>query len=469
MPIDQSDPRMCGLAWAAKAIASGVFITGREPWDVVRQSCNWMIATDAEIRAVIEGRGHLHLAERLQIDVDEDRRAVTLTLDDELRGAARHFDGQGCVIVPDAGSGVEFAPTPVKPEVPDPKSTPWPRGDRLDDPPASTGTDLDRVDAALDLLFENPRQHTNAALVVHRGALVRERYREPFDRESRFESWSMGKSIAASLAGILIRRGLVDLDAPLPFEEWQSPADARSQIRTRHLLRMSSGLEFTGSQGMDEDPLVKTQDGKFLDHIYVYAGAVDAFDFSARKPAEFPPDALGRYRNCDPLLLTRLVRDTVRGEGQDFLTWPQRNLFDPLGMAGMVLETDPWGNFLISGHDYGRPRDWARLGLLYLQRGAWGGEQILPDSFVEFVQTPAPAFEEPCYGGFFWLNRSRAVPTLPEDAYWMAGAGGQRVVIVPSLDLVIVRMGHLAGALGGWEDTLTRACGLLVEAVRGES
>jgi CubicO group peptidase (beta-lactamase class C family) len=466
MAIDQSDPRMCGLAWAAKVIGSGVFITGREPWDVVRQSCNWMIATDAEIRAVIEGRGHLDLGERLVIDVDAGRRAVTLTLDGEISAAARHFGGQGCIIVPDAGSGVQFAPTPVKPDVPDPEATAWPRGDALADDPAATGIDLGRVDAALDLMFENARQHTNAMLVVHKGVLVRERYREPFDRSSRFESWSMGKSIAASLAGILLRRELIDLEAPLPFEEWSSPGDARARIRTRDLLHMSSGLEFTGSQGMDEDPLVKTRDGRFLDHIYVYAGAVDAFDFSARKPAEFRPDTVGRYRNCDPLLLTRLVRDSVRARGEDFLTWPQRNLFDPLGMAGMVLETDPWGGFLISGHDYGRPRDWARLGVLYLQRGAWGGEQILPESFVEFVQTPAPAFEEPCYGGFFWLNRSRRMPTLPEDAYWMAGAGGQRVVIVPGLDLVIVRMGHLAGALAGWEQTLDRASALLVEAAQ---
>ena len=148
----------------------------------------------------------------------------------------------------------------------------------------------------------------------------------------------------------------------------------------------------------------------------------------------------------------------------EFLSWPQRNLFDPLGMAGMILETDPFGGFLISGHDYGRPRDWARLGLLYLQCGAWEGRQLLPESFVEFVQTPAPAFDGPYYGGFFWLNRARDLPTLPEDAYWMAGAGGQRVVIVPSLDLVIVRMGHINGEIAGRAQTMDRATALLAEA-----
>jgi CubicO group peptidase (beta-lactamase class C family) len=469
MAIDQSDLRRCGLAWGTKVICSGVFITGRDPWDVVRQSCNFMIATEEEIQALVEKGRRLNLEERLAIDIDLDRNAVTLTLDDVVQTSARHFEGQGCVIVPDSRSGVEFAPTPVKPEVLDAGSTAWPLGDVLAEDSGRSGIDLAKVDAAVDLMFENSRQYTNAFVVVHRGVLVRERYAEPFGRETRFESWSMGKSVAASLAGLLVRDGLLDLEAPLPFKEWQSPNDPRAAIRAEDLLHMSSGLEFTGSQGPNENPLAKSQEGKLFDHLYVYAGAIDAFGFCTHKPAEYPPNRVGRYRNCDPLLLTRLVRDTVRARGESFLTWPQRNLFDPLGIAGIVLETDPYGNFLITGHDYGRARDWARLGLLYLQKGAWGRKQLLPESFVEFVQTPAPAFETPEYGGFFWLNRARTLATLPEDAYWMAGAGGQRVVIVPSLDLVIVRMGHLNGEIAGWAETMDRANALLVEAVTGAS
>jgi CubicO group peptidase (beta-lactamase class C family) len=463
--IDPFDARRCGLSWAAKIIGSGVFVTGRDPWDVVHQSCNWAIATDEEIQALIEGRERLNLSERLRIDVDRNDRIVEVTLDEEFTGTSRFCEGQGCVIVPDRTAELRFTPTPIKPDVPPPESTPWPSGD-LDADRGETGIDRRKVEAAIDLMFENPRQYTNAMLVVHQGVIVGERYHEPFDRDSRFESWSMGKSIAASLLALLLREGLADLDAPLPFEEWRGSEDPRQRIRVRDLLRMSSGLQFTGSHGRDENPLVKTIDGRFLDHIYVYAGGADAYAFSAAKPAEFPPNTVGRYRNCDPLLVTRLVCDTVRANGQEPLSWPQRNLFDPLGMAGMVLETDPWGGFLISGHDYGRPRDWARLGLLYLQRGAWGGRQIIPESFVEFVQTPAPAFDGPYYGAFFWLNGAGDLPTLPGDAFWMAGAGGQRVIIVPSLDLVIVRMGHINGEIAGRAGTMDRSIGLVVEALR---
>ena len=465
--IDPSDEQQCGLAWAAKIVASGVFITGRDPWDVVTQSCNWALATDEEIRVVLEGRGRLDLSERLRIEVNPTEGVVELILDGTLTGTARYCAGQGCVVVPDRRTGVRFTPVSVKPDVPPPEGTSWPMGERIVRDPEDTGIDLRAVGEALDLVFENPRQHTNAFLVLHRGVIVAEQYREPFDRNTRFESWSMGKSIAASLVGVLLREGRIDLDAPLPFEEWRGAGNPHGRIRTRDLLHMSSGLEFTGPDGADEGSLAKTREGKFLDHLYVYAGGIDAFAFSARKPAEFPPGTVGRYRNCDPLLATRLVRDTVQEGGEEFLSWPQRNLFDPLGITGVVLETDPWGNFLITGHDYGRPRDWARLGLLYLQGGAWGDRQILPERFVEFVRTPAPAFDEPVYGGLFWLNRARALPTLPDDAYWMGGAGGQRVIVVPSLELVIVRMGHLRGELAGRAETMDRANALLVRAVRG--
>jgi CubicO group peptidase (beta-lactamase class C family) len=99
---------------------------------------------------------------------------------------------------------------------------------------------------------------------------------------------------------------------------------------------------------------------------------------------------------------------------------------------------------VISGYDYGTPRNWARLGLLYLNDGVSDGERILPEGWSEFVGTPAPAWREPVYGGGFWLNRVGTFD-LPADAYYMAGAGSQYVIVVPSLDLVVVRMGHLLG------------------------
>ena len=153
----------------------------------------------------------------------------------------------------------------------------------------------------------------------------------------------------------------------------------------------------------------------------------------------------------------------MRKRGEEYLTWPQRALFDRIGIRRQVLETDPYGNFLLSGYDYGTARNWARLGLLYLNDGVWMGQRILPEGFVTFVSTPAPAWADSSYGGMVWVNARGQWP-LPRDAFAFRGAGGQDTYMVPSRDLVIVRMGHFPGSQQGTAD-LQRAQAILMEAI----
>jgi CubicO group peptidase (beta-lactamase class C family) len=221
------------------------------------------------------------------------------------------------------------------------------------------------------------------------------------------------------------------------------------------LMRMSSGLRF--SRGSPEDL------PGFHDHDLGYAGAIDAFEFSITRPLQFEPNTFGRYRNCDPLTLGYIIRETVRKRGEEYLTYPRRALFDKLGMRQQVLETDPYGNFLLTGYDYGTARNWARLGMLYLQDGVWMGERLLPEGFVRFVSTPAPAWKQPVYGGMVWVNADSSW-SLPRSAFAFRGAGEQDVFIVPSHDMVIVRMGHFPGARWGGQD-VQRANALLMQAV----
>jgi CubicO group peptidase (beta-lactamase class C family) len=266
----------------------------------------------------------------------------------------------------------------------------------------------------------------------------------------------MGKSIAGTLIGRLVHDGEFTLDSPAPVPEWhRTPDDARAKIRIMDLMRMSSGLRF--SRGSPEDL------PGYHDHDLPYTGAIDAAQFVITRPLQFEPNTFGRYRNSDPLTLDYIVRETVRRRGEDYLTYPQRALFDKLGMRGQVLETDPYGNFLITGFDYGTARNWARLGLLYLNDGVWLGERLLPEGFVDFVSTPAPAWRTPTYGGMVWVNGDSAW-ALPRAAYAFRGAGEQNVFIVPSHELVIVRMGHYPGARAGARD-LRRAQELLLEAI----
>jgi CubicO group peptidase (beta-lactamase class C family) len=285
------------------------------------------------------------------------------------------------------------------------------------------------------------------------------------------ESWSMGKSLTATLMGVLIQQGVYDLWQSAPLPEWQGEGDPRAEIRIADILRMSSGLRFRAPSDPDLDPALG-----YPDHLYVYTGTVNSFEWAATRTQQWPPNTVGRYRNSDPVLANYLVRLGVEGRGEDYHSFPQRALFDKLGIRNMVLETDPYGNFLLQGYEFGSGRDWARLGNLYLQDGMWNGERILPEGYTEFVSTVAPAWEadgRPIYGAFFWINGEPTVnedlripPHLPVpgDAYFMAGAGGQMTFIIPSHDLVVVRLGHFKGAAAGNEG-LKNALSLLMEAV----
>jgi CubicO group peptidase (beta-lactamase class C family) len=316
-------------------------------------------------------------------------------------------------------------------------------GDKVPDGELPGGIDGAKLDAAVNAAFADPAALTAGFIVVHMGRIVAERYMAGITKDTQLESWSMGKSITSTLLALLVRDGTYTLEQPAPVALWQKPGDPRSNIRILDLLRMSSGLRFIATQDPDYTP-----DKGYPDHFYIYTGAVDAFAYSIDRPLQFPVNSEGRYRNCDPLTIGMLAKQAVVKRGEEYLTWPQRSLFDKIGIRRQVLETDPYGNFLLTGYDYGTPRNWARLGLLYLQDGVWLGQRILPKGWAKLVSTPAPAWKRPVYGGLFWINGDGDW-NIPEDAYFMAGAGGQNTFIIPSHDLVVVRMGHFRGAAAG--------------------
>jgi CubicO group peptidase (beta-lactamase class C family) len=193
---------------------------------------------------------------------------------------------------------------------------------------------------------------------------------------------------------------------------------------------------------------------------------VDSFKYAATRPLQWQPGTVGRYRNTDPVLTNYLVRLAVEKRGEEYLSFPRRALFDKIGVRTMVMETDPFGNFLTQGYELASARDWARLGNLYLQDGVWNGERILPEGYVKFVSTVAPAWDadgRPIYGGFFWINGTSRFP-VPEDAYYMTGVGGQTTLIIPSHSLVVVRMGHYKGSAPGGQ-SFGRALAMLMDAV----
>ncbi|WP_197521121.1 serine hydrolase domain-containing protein [Bradyrhizobium icense] len=345
--------------------------------------------------------------------------------------------------------------------MPDPATQMWPMGDTLPQEPLPTEIDAEKLKAAVNAAFQPVEGLTAAFVVTWKGRLIAERYAEGVTAQTPLESWSMGKSVTAALFGILVKDGVYELGQPAPIPEWQTPGDPRAKIRIADLLHMSSGLRIRAPQDPDYDP-----SGPYPDHVYLYTGGINSFHYAATRPLQWPPNTVGRYRNTDPVLINYLIRLGVEKRGDEYLSFPQRALFDKLGMHTMVIETDPFGNFLGQGYEVASGRDWARLGNLYLQGGVWNGERILPDGYTTFVSTLAPAWaadNRPIYGAFFWLNGDGQYP-VPRDAYYMAGAGGQTTLIIPSHDLVVVRLGHYRGAFYA-ASGFDKALALLIEAV----
>jgi CubicO group peptidase (beta-lactamase class C family) len=442
--VPYQSPMTLGAASYAKVLCSAVFISGREVDEARKNSAYFLMTEPVRQKPPT-------------VDVDRQAKRVRVTIEGVTRTAALYGD-QGCVIHPVGEDGVHFTPVAVKTTLPDAATQPWPMGDAPSKESWPAGLDKAKVQAAVDQAFADPEGLTAAMVVVYKGQIVGERYMPGITIDTQLESWSMGKSLTATLVGLVVKDGAFTLDDPAPVPDWRRPGDPRSAIRVRDVMRMSSGLSFTGQDDRWMDP--NTQ---YHDHFFIYAGAVNAFQYAITSPVEYAPSTVGRYRNSDPMTLGFLVQQAVRKRGEEYLTYPQRALFDKIGIRRQVLETDPWGNFLLSGHDYGTARNWARLGQLYLQDGMWNGQRLLPEGFAKFVSTPAPAWRRKEYGGQFWVN-GEGQWNLPRDAYFMSGAGGQHTFIVPSHDLVVVRMGHQRGAPVGTK-TLNQSLAALVSAV----
>lgn len=355
---------------------------------------------------------------------------------------AVYAPGLGCTLAQGANPAALAARgrRPPPPAPPDPR-LPWPRGGAAGPLPA--GVDRAGLARALDAAFAetDPAKpaRTRAVVVVFNGAIVAERYAPGFGPDTPQLGWSMSKSITGALLGVLVGRGKLSLDQPAPLPSWQGPGDPRAAITLRELMRMQSGLDW------EED--YNNPWGDVLTMLFV---APDAGGFAAAKPLARPPGSHWQYSSGTSNILCRVMRRTI-GDEREYLDFPRRALFGPLGMASAVMEPDASGAWVGSSFVYAGARDWARFGLLYLDDGLWRGRRILPEGWVRFCATPAPA-SGGRYGAQWWLNAGepghpdrRRFPGLPRDMMLAQGYEGQFVCVVPSRRAVVVRLGLTRG------------------------
>jgi CubicO group peptidase (beta-lactamase class C family) len=231
--------------------------------------------------------------------------------------------------------------------------------------------------------------------------------------------------------GILVRARKLDPRAPAAIAEWQTPGDPRRAITLDMLLRASSGLAW--SETYEASPFASD----VIAMLY-RAGHRDMAAFAASKPLAHPVDTVWSYSSGSTLLVSRLVRQALGGGEPELRAFARRELFAPLGIASAVLEADASGTFVGSSYAWMTARDWARFGLLYLRDGVWDGQRLLPPGWVDYARTPTPTAPHGEYGAQFWL--STASSGAPRDLFHASGHDGQQVAIVPSRDLVVVRL-----------------------------
>lgn len=410
-------PVMGGMG--AKTLCSCVFVTGRSPESVVREELQ-----------VFPGLASL------DYDINRQDSSVTVSVLGRTSRAI-YRKGLGCTLLADMPeAAVRAQQFRVAAPAPSNDSLPWPAGNLPHDT-VMAGVDYARIDRAVDSAFyDTDPEHpvfTHAVVVLYKGQIIAERYADGFDKSSRLMGWSMTKSITNALIGLLVKEGKLAVADPAPVASWQN--DERKQITINNLLQASSGLAW------DESYFLPTSD---FHRMFIRSD--DKAAFAASRPLESAPGSFFEYSSGTTNILSRIIREKV-GD-RDYHAFPYEKLFHRIGMTSAIMEPDASGTFVASSYSFATARDWARFGLLFLNDGMWLGERILPEGWVAYSTTPAPAAPLRQYGAQVWLNLgdpnnpvNAEYPGLPGEAIVFDGFEKNFVVIVPSKELVVVRLG----------------------------
>jgi len=351
----------------------------------------------------------------------------------------------GCTALPQ-GADVDFIKhlPRVKLRAPayDPQETPWPHGDTLPNTPMPEGINAEGLEGLLDAVFDGKFEgETSSVVILQNGRLVTERYRDGFDIHTSQRTWSVAKSIGASIIGAAVSKGYINVKDRAGLEAWSRTGDPRGAITLENLLHMNSGLE--------SEPA-----GNRTDNVY-FGGGLMA-QYATQNHLQAKPGHRWRYANNDTMLAMRALREAIDNDRR-YHSFAFTHLLHKIGMFHTFPEMDWGGDFILSSQVWTTARDLARLGQLYLNDGIWphqngkGADRILPKGWADYVASPASTqppnrsgenASKPGrgYGAQFW--RYENYPGVPEDTYAALGNRGQFLIIVPKRNTVIVRRGY---------------------------
>ena len=339
-----------------------------------------------------------------------------------LTRKAFYREGLGSVLIDDDFDTSKKVAIPKR-SIPD-NNTPYPYGNANPKDSVLENVDYTKLNSTVSNLFTNNTK-TRAVVVLHKGQIIAEEYAPKFTKNSRILGWSMTKSIMSTVFGIMQKQGMIHVNDKTQIEAWKN--DERNIITNHNLLQMNSGLEWLEDYNTISDVtkmlfleknMTKTQEAKEL----------------TEKPNES-----WNYSSGTSNLISGIIRSKFKRH-QEYLDYWYTQLIDKIGMNSMVIESDMSGNYVGSSYAWATPRDWAKFGLLYLNKGNWNGEQVFDPTWVNYTATPTNG-SNGTYGGHFWLNAEGQFPDIPKNMFYASGYQGQFVFIFPDQELVVVRMG----------------------------
>ena len=401
-------PRLTIISgYSSKNMASSVFVANRSPKFTAENGNNF---------------SPINLAEN---KVNFNSKTASASVYGLNKRTAVYRDGLGAVLVVGDTEPTQLRPNRNQPII----AKPYPYGDMPQKDTIFPEINYQKLTQAIDSAFvNNTVQQTRAVLVLYKDHILTEKYASGYDKKSSFLGWSMTKSVLASLFGILQYQGKLDVNQKAGISLWKN--DSRSNITLNNLLQMNSGLAWDE----DYESISDVTKMLFLSR--------DMTVVQAEKKAVYEPDQHWNYSSGTTNLLSGVLRNQMFDSYQEYLDFPYQALIDRIGMYSFLLETDMNGNYVGSSYCWGTARDWGKFGLLYLHKGNWNGEQIFDKKWVNYVNMTAPN-SKGRYGGHFWLNKkpTNYMPRAPKDCYSANGYQGQRVAIIPSKNLVVVRFG----------------------------
>lgn len=394
--------------FSAKSVASGHFIDGRS------------------LKTIQQGDNDIPKIDWAKNQINEVGKFVTSTVYGLKERKAIYRPGLGATLINDDFDVNKPYEVPKRMKLNN--NLPYPYGNLEPKDTIFANVDYDKLNAAVANSFDKKgtkSKRTRSVVVLYKGKLIAEKYTDGFDKNSVLLGWSMTKSITGTYFGILQKQGKLNVSDPAPIEEWKD--DVRRNITLNDLLHMNSGLEWVEDYGSISDATKML----FIEE--------DMTRSQIGKKAIHKPNSHFQYSSGTTNLLSGILRKQFKTH-QQYLDFWYAALIDKIGMNSMIVETDMAGNFVGSSYAWATTRDWGKFGQLYLNRGKWNGEQLFDESWADYVAY-ATNTSNGRYGAQFWLNDSGFFPDVPKDMYYCSGYQGQMVAIIPSKDLVIVRMG----------------------------